>query len=80
MTATTLRAIVCECGYSGHLVRSENDAPHSSLWEEYGLEGFAGGSLVVTSYADRPKDLLAALRPTCPKCGDTGKVKYARGT
>src|SRR5262249_32537236 len=26
-----------------------------------------------------PKDLLAYLNPTCPKCGETGKVDHARG-
>lgn len=77
MTTHTSRAIVCECGHEGSLERSENDQPYSRLWEEYSLAGFSGQSLTITSYADMPKDLLAALGPTCPQCGQTGKVKYA---
>ena len=38
--------------------------------------GSAGGYLLITDYRDMPKNLLAALTPTCPQCGATGKVKY----
>lgn len=70
-------ALVCECGHTGHLLLSENDQPFSSLWENYRLEGFSGNEITITNYADRPHDVLAALQPTCPKCGKTGAVKYA---
>src|ERR1700732_1931671 len=63
VTTHTRRLLICECGYQGDLKLSENDQPYSSLWEEYSLEGFNGGSLTITSYADMPKDLLAALNP-----------------
>jgi hypothetical protein len=47
------------------------------LWEEYSLDGFAGENISVTNFRDMPKDMIAALNPTCPQCGKTGKVKYA---
>lgn len=78
MTSHTSSPIICECGHQGSLEISENDQPFSGLWEEYSLSGFSGGSLTITSYADAPKSVLAALKPTCPKCGQTGKVKYAK--
>ena len=77
MTTRTRDRIVCECGHEGSLVCSENDAPFSGLWERYSLDGFAGGHLSITSYADMPDNLLVALAPTCPKCGQTNKVRYA---
>jgi hypothetical protein len=79
MTTHTRRPLICECGQQGYLELSENDQPFSGLWEQYGLEGFSGSSLTITSYADMPKDVLAALNPTCPRCGQVGKVKYAKG-
>ncbi|BAE53316.1 hypothetical protein amb4512 [Paramagnetospirillum magneticum AMB-1] len=77
MTTRTKEPIVCECGHEGYLRCSENDQPFSSLWECYSLDGFSGGSLTITSSKEMPEDLLAALKPTCPKCGKTGSVKYA---
>ena len=77
MTMRTRDRLVCECGHEGYLHCSENDQPYSSLWEAYRLEGFDGGSLTVTSARDMPADLLATLKPKCPQCGETGKVKYA---
>lgn len=77
MTTTSREPLVCECGHTGFLRCKENDQPYSSLWESYSLEGFSGGSLTVTSYADMPKDLLGHLNPTCPQCQQTGKVRYA---
>jgi hypothetical protein len=78
MTSRTRNPIICECGHQGYLEISENDQPFSGLWEEYSLSGFNGGSLTITSYADAPKSVLAALKSTCPECGETGKVKYAK--
>jgi hypothetical protein len=77
MTTHSTKPIVCECGHKGSVELSENDQPFSGLWEEYSLEGFSGDSLTITSYADKPKSILAALNPHCPQCGKTGKVKYA---
>jgi hypothetical protein len=77
MTMRTRTLVICECGYQGHLVCSENDQPYSSLWEQYSLEGFSGGSLTITSHTDMPQDVLAALNPLCPQCGQTGKARYA---
>ena len=68
--------LICECGHEGYLKCSENDQPYSSLWESYSLEGFSGNGFTITNHKDMPKDLLAALAPTCPQCGKTGKVKY----
>ncbi len=77
MTTRSRRKIVCQCGHQGLLTLSENDQPFSSLWEQYGLDGFEGGSITITNYADMPKDVLAALKPKCPQCGETGNVSYA---
>jgi len=77
MTTTTKDPIVCQCGHQGNLVCRENDQPFSGLWEEYSLEGFGGGSLTITSYREKPDDLLAALGPKCPQCGKIGGVKHA---
>jgi hypothetical protein len=77
MTSSTYDVLICECGHQGRLRCRENDAPFSSLWESYSLEGFEGGKFTVTNYKDMPKDILAALNPECPKCGQIGKVKYA---
>lgn len=76
MTTRSERPIVCACGHEGAVCLAENDQPYSSLWESYSLSGFTAGSLVITDYRDMPKNLLAALTPTCPQCGATGKVKY----
>ena len=78
MTMRTREAIVCECGHAGALRCSENDQPYSSLWEAYSLEGFDGENITITSYADMPKDLLAAMKPRCPQCGKIGRVAYAK--
>jgi hypothetical protein len=77
MTTSTREPLVCDCGHKGQLKFRENDAPFSSLWESYSLEGFDGGKLTITSYKDRPADMSAALKPTCPNCKQTGKVRYA---
>jgi hypothetical protein len=77
MTSSSRSAIICECGHKGNIVLRENDQPFSGLWESYSLDGFAGKSIIVTNYQDMPKDMLATLNPTCPQCGQTGKVKYA---
>lgn len=76
MTTRSKEPLICECGHKGFLKLSENDQPYSALWESYSLEGFSGTSLTITSYREKPKDLLAALQPSCPQCGQTGKVKY----
>lgn len=80
MTTRSRKLLRCECGQEGYLCLSENDAPFSGLWEHYWLEGFSGGSRIITSYADMPKDLLGALKPHCPKCGQIGKVKVVPGS
>lgn len=80
MTSRTSTPLVCECGHIGHLECRENDQPFSGLWEEYSLSGFDGDDLTISSATDLPESILAALKPTCPKCGQTGKVKYAPRT
>jgi hypothetical protein len=80
LTSSTYDALICECGHPGRLRCRENDQPFSSLWESYSLEGFDGGELTITSYKDMPNDLLEALHPRCPQCGQAGKVKYASRT
>jgi hypothetical protein len=77
MTSSSRSALICECGHKGNIVLRENDQPFSGLWENYSLEGFAGGTIIVTNYKDTPKDMIAALKPTCPQCRESGKVKYA---
>lgn len=77
MTSSTYDDLICECGHKGRLRCRENDAPFSSFWESYSLEGFEGGTASYTDFKDRPKDILAALGTRCPACGQTGKVKYA---
>jgi len=76
MTTRTQSALVCECGHEGSLKCVENDQPYSSLWESYSLEGFSGNDFTITNYKDMPDDLLAYLKPKCPECGQTGKVRY----
>ncbi|HEY1723988.1 MAG TPA: hypothetical protein VGF89_01090 [Steroidobacteraceae bacterium] len=78
MTSTTRSQIVCQCGHRGFVVLRKNDQPYSALWEHFSLEGFSGETITVTSYGQMPDDILAALRPTCAQCGQTGKVHYAR--
>ena len=77
MTMRTRDRILCECGHQGYLCCAEKDQPFSSLWESYSFEGFQGRDAVITSNAERPESLLAAMQPTCPQCGQTGKVRYA---
>ena len=76
MTLRTREVLVCQCGHRGYLKCSENDQPYSDMWESYSLEGFKGNGLNVTGNRDRPKDLLTAMKPICPECGQVGKVKY----
>jgi hypothetical protein len=75
MTLRSKERLACECGHEGYLKCSENDQPYSSMWESYSLEGFMGGTLTITSENERPASIVAALHPTCPKCGRAGKVK-----
>lgn len=77
MTLRTREALICQCGHTGYLKCSENDQPYSDMWESYSLEGFNGDGLTVTDHRNRPKDILAAMKPACPKCGRTGRVKYS---
>ena len=63
MTLRTREALVCQCGHTGYLKCSENDQPYSEMWESYSFEGFNGSGLDITDYRNRPKDLLAALKP-----------------
>jgi hypothetical protein len=79
MTMRTRSPLICQCGHKGFLRCSENDQPYSSLWEDYDLEGFAGKSLTITNYKDKPDDLIAYLLPECPDCKEVGKVTYAPG-
>lgn len=78
MTMRSKEKLICECGFVGYLCLSENDQPYSSLREDYRLEGFSGGYLHLTSYADMPSDLLKHLKPRCPECNQVGKVNYAK--
>lgn len=76
---TTIRAmtpIFCECGHKGFL-KCEEKGPLYRPWETYSLEGFKGGALSTNRIKDT-KDMLAMLRPTCPECGKTCKVAYAK--
>lgn len=77
MAMRTKDPIVCECGHQGFLHCKENDAPFSRMYEDYHLSGFEGESISITNNNDRPADLLAAMKPMCPACGQLGKVRYA---
>ena len=77
MTTRTVEAYVCECGHKGYVVCRENDAPYSSLWESYSLDGFGGGKLTITNYKDMPADIMAALKARFPSCGRTEGFVYA---
>jgi hypothetical protein len=77
MAMRTQDPIVCECGHQGALHCKENDAPFSRMYEDYHLSGFTGESLSITDNDKRPNDLLAAMKPKCPHCGEVGKVSYA---
>lgn len=76
MTSRTRTPIVCECGHTGNELLKENDQPFSRMYEEYSLEGFSGGTHTVEGF-HVGGSVLDILCPTCPKCGETGKVKYA---
>lgn len=78
MTTTSREKIVCSCGHQGFVKLKENDQPFSGLWEAYSLEGFSGKSLTVTNASEMPDDLLAYMQPSCPDCGKTGEVEYAK--
>lgn len=77
MAMRTQDPIICECGHKGTLHCKENDAPYSSMYEDYHLSGFEGGTLSITRNDQRPSDILAYLNPECPECGQSGKVSYA---
>lgn len=77
MSATARTLIVCEGGHKGFLKFEENDNSSGNQWETYSVEGFSGGVLT-TSHAGDTKDMLAMLQLTCPECGKTGKVTYAK--
>jgi hypothetical protein len=79
VTLRTRSPLVCECGHTGSLLCKENDQPYSESWEAYSLEGFDGGGANFKGYCDDMDGLLRDLKPTCPKCGGTGKVRYDRG-
>lgn len=68
MTTRTKTHFICECGHKGVHTHSENDQPFSKEWNSYDLEGFTGGG----DDQDDPKLM------TCPECGKTGKVHYAK--
>ena len=76
MATRTRTPLIRECGHVGNLVCKEEDHPFGGFREEYTLEGFNGGSLTITSAKDMPDDALAALKPSCPKCGSSN-INYA---
>lgn len=78
MTSRSSRPIICECGHKGAIDCAENDAPFTSLWEEYTLDGFSGKEVTVTVRNPRPENMIEALAPLCPACGEVGKVSYLR--
>jgi hypothetical protein len=77
MAMRTERAVVCECGHAGILHCKENDAPYSTMYEDYSLQGFDAEEISVTVDTKRPPHLLAAMKPKCLECGQIGKVTYA---
>ncbi len=70
MTLRTTSKLICECGHTGTLRTSENDAPYSSNWVSHKLEGFRGSVSEDGELTD----------VTCLECGKTGKVTYAPKT
>lgn len=75
MTTRHSEPIACECGNKGAVVWRENDAPFSRQYEEYSLSGFDGSSFSVNGFVTLD-EALSRLRPKCPACGATGKVRY----
>jgi hypothetical protein len=67
MTVRTQRSLICEIGKTGAHIHSEDNQPYSAVWNSYSLEGYSGGG-------PNPDDLTTIF---CPKCGHTGKVRYA---
>lgn len=80
MTMRTSQSIACECGHTGELRCSENDAPFSSMYESYSLIGFEGDGVTFTSWPQmqRAGPILAYLDPKCPSCGARGKISYVK--
>jgi len=76
MSTVTRDPIVCECGHTGSVKCRENDQPYSTPWEAHSLEGFEGGTH--HGFVKNAVELLSKLNPTCPVCGQTGKVRYAQ--
>lgn len=81
MTTHTSSAVICECGHTGKLRLSENDAPFSSMWEDYTLDGFSGEGVTFTSWpqVQAAGPILKHLNPLCPQCGERGRVRFEKG-
>lgn len=76
MATQTREPVSCECGHKGFVTISQSQSAFSGFWESYGLDGFTGRTLMVTNHVRLPADMPGALEPTCPACGETGKVSY----
>lgn len=69
MTMRTRTKLICACGHTGYHEHAENDQPYSASWDNYSLNGFAGGG--------EKCDDLASI--TCNNCRQTGTVRRAGG-
>lgn len=76
MTMRHKEPVECECGHQGTLHWSENDAPFSKQWEEYSMSGFDAEGFYINGFTTSHEALIR-MKPKCPSCGETGRVKLA---
>ena len=74
MTTAMRTPLHCQCGHSGYLILKMGDPERPG--REFSLDGFTGDPLFFASDAEMPESLLGALAPSCPVCGQSGRVRY----
>lgn len=67
-------SVICECGHQGTVVWRENDAPFSTQYEDYSIDGFEGKDYFIYGFTT-VSEALQHMQPKCPSCGQVGKVK-----
>jgi hypothetical protein len=77
MTSYQRYPVICACGHEGRLVREENDAPFTQQYEIWHVEEFASKRLDFPGsyFKGTQEELLTALEPRCPSCGEIGRVR-----
>ena len=67
MTTRTKTEVKCPCGHVGVIVMAENDAPFSTQYEQYSLQGLKGTGYYIQGVATWP-EVFTTCVPQCPVC------------